>query len=246
MRKRLASPTFPAAPPAVRGAPPGLSLTPWRGAAGSPGSGGAHLAGCRLHQVTLEHDAPQVYPFPGGNPGSLVVDIEGVEFDSVLDSLARKVATDDPHQAPSGRGASNRGGAPGHGTQGPGGPRSSFQTGGEPWPPFGTRRSPSVEARTLLALLEGKREAGGALQARCRRFGPGRPDGARGQAPEVQTSGKSAKPVVDRLVTITLDPGHGGETPERWAGRYLRKPSPWKLLGASNPVSRPNPACGPC
>jgi N-acetylmuramoyl-L-alanine amidase len=33
------------------------------------------------------------------------------------------------------------------------------------------------------------------------------------EAPEVHTSKKSGRPIVDRLVTITLDPGHGGEDP---------------------------------
>jgi N-acetylmuramoyl-L-alanine amidase len=49
-------------------------------------------------RVTLEHDAPLKYThFTVENPDRLVVDIEGVEFNSVLDSLARKVATDDPY-----------------------------------------------------------------------------------------------------------------------------------------------------
>ena len=47
-------------------------------------------------RVTLEHDAPLKYThFTVENPDRLVVDIEGVEFNSVLDSLARKVATDE-------------------------------------------------------------------------------------------------------------------------------------------------------
>jgi len=33
------------------------------------------------------------------------------------------------------------------------------------------------------------------------------------EAPEVHTSRKSGKPVVDRMVTVMLDPGHGGEDP---------------------------------
>ena len=33
------------------------------------------------------------------------------------------------------------------------------------------------------------------------------------EAPDIQTSKKSGKPIVDRMVTITLDPGHGGEDP---------------------------------
>ncbi|MBP8194400.1 MAG: AMIN domain-containing protein, partial [Azonexus sp.] len=49
-------------------------------------------------RVTLEHDAPLKFShFTVENPDRLVVDIEGVEFNSVLDSLARKVAADDPN-----------------------------------------------------------------------------------------------------------------------------------------------------
>ena len=49
-------------------------------------------------RVTLEHDGPLKFThFTVENPDRLVVDIEGVEFNSVLDSLARKVTTDDPY-----------------------------------------------------------------------------------------------------------------------------------------------------
>ena len=49
-------------------------------------------------RVTLEYDAPIKHThFMVDNPDRLVVDIEGVEFNSVLDSLARKVAADDPY-----------------------------------------------------------------------------------------------------------------------------------------------------
>ena len=49
-------------------------------------------------RVTLEHDAPLKFThFTVENPDRLVVDIEGVEFNSVLDSLARKLTTDDPN-----------------------------------------------------------------------------------------------------------------------------------------------------
>jgi N-acetylmuramoyl-L-alanine amidase len=49
-------------------------------------------------RVTLESDAPLKFThFTVENPDRLVVDIEGVEFNSVLDSLARKLTTDDPN-----------------------------------------------------------------------------------------------------------------------------------------------------
>ncbi len=49
-------------------------------------------------RVTLEHNGPLKFThFTVENPDRLVVDIEGVEFNSVLDSIARKVTTDDPY-----------------------------------------------------------------------------------------------------------------------------------------------------
>ena len=49
-------------------------------------------------RITLEHDAPLKFThFTVENPDRLVVDIEGVEFNSVIDSLARKITTDDPY-----------------------------------------------------------------------------------------------------------------------------------------------------
>src|SRR3990167_2103450 len=49
-------------------------------------------------RVTLEHDGLLKFThFTVENPDRLVVDIEGVEFNSVLDSLAGNVATDDPN-----------------------------------------------------------------------------------------------------------------------------------------------------
>lgn len=49
-------------------------------------------------RVTLEADSALTYShFTVENPDRLVVDIEGLEFDSVLESLARKVTSDDPY-----------------------------------------------------------------------------------------------------------------------------------------------------
>lgn len=49
-------------------------------------------------RVTLEADSALSYShFTVENPDRLVVDIEGLEFDSVLESLSRKVTSDDPY-----------------------------------------------------------------------------------------------------------------------------------------------------
>jgi tRNA threonylcarbamoyl adenosine modification protein YjeE len=62
------------------------------------GAVGAHLAGRRLHPGHARTRRPLKFThFTVENPDRLVVDIEGVEFNSVLDSLARKVTTDDPY-----------------------------------------------------------------------------------------------------------------------------------------------------
>ena len=49
-------------------------------------------------RVTLEHDSPIKFShFTIENPDRLVVDIEGVEFNKVLESLSGKVAESDPY-----------------------------------------------------------------------------------------------------------------------------------------------------
>lgn len=172
-------------------------------------------------RVTLEHDAPLKFShFTVENPDRLVVDIEGVEFNSVLDSLARKVTTDDPYIKLLRAGRFK-----------PGVVRlvmelktkvnpQVFEV--KPVGEYGHRLVLDVYPLTpvdpLMALLEGRKEvvepyridSGPAPQeAAARKSDPATTP----EAPEVRTSRKSGKPVVDRLVTITLDPGHGGEDP---------------------------------
>ena len=49
-------------------------------------------------RVAIEHSAPLKYThFMIRNPDRLVVDLEGIEFNSVLESLSNKVAADDPN-----------------------------------------------------------------------------------------------------------------------------------------------------
>lgn len=161
-------------------------------------------------RVTLEHDSPLSFShFVIENPDRLVVDIEGVEFNSVLDGLARKVAEDDPYIKLLRAGRFK-----------PGVVRvvmelktkvnpQVFQL--KPVGEYGHRLVfdvyPINPPDPMLALLEGKKEA----------VEPLRLEGEKAakvpEAPQVQTSRKSGNAVVDRLVTITLDPGHGGEDP---------------------------------
>ncbi len=170
-------------------------------------------------RVTLEHDAPLKFnQFTVENPDRLVVDIEGVEFNSVLDSIARKVGDDDPYIKLLRAGRFK-----------PGVVRlvMELKTKVKPQvfslPPVGEYGHrlvldvyPVNPPDPLLALIEGRKEAVEPLKSEA----PGskseektasNPDAL--DAPEIKTTRKSGKPIVDRLVTITLDPGHGGEDP---------------------------------
>ena len=172
-------------------------------------------------RVTLEHDAPLKFThFTVENPDRLVVDIEGVEFNSVLDSLARKITTDDPYIKLLRAGRYKPGVvrlvmelktkvAP-----------QVFEV--KPAGEYGHRLVLDVYPLTpvdpLMSLVEGRKDAVEPLKLEAETKVPetqakkAEPAQAP-EAPEIRTSRKSGKPIVDRLVTITLDPGHGGEDP---------------------------------
>lgn len=163
-------------------------------------------------RVTLEHDAPLKYTqFTVENPDRLVVDIEGVEFNSVLDSIARKVAADDPYIKLLRAGRFK-----------PGVVRLVMELKTkvvpqvftlEPAGDYGHRLVldvyPVNPPDPLMALLEGRKDAV-EPQVADQDFSLTE---KKLEAPEVQTSKKSGKTIVDRMVTIMLDPGHGGEDP---------------------------------
>ena len=205
-----------------------LSLSPVAGAAGKLPS----VLAVRIWpandytRVTLEYDAPLKYShFLVENPDRLVVDIEGVEFNSVLDSLARKVAADDPYIKLLRAGRFK-----------PGVVRLVMELKTKVTPQvfelkpvgeYGHRLVldvyPVNPPDPLLALLEGRQDAVEPLKLEADKKPEGRVQDqakkgdekgdSRLEAPEVKTSKKSTKPIVDRLVTIVLDPGHGGEDP---------------------------------
>lgn len=170
-------------------------------------------------RVTLEHDAPLKFThFTVENPDRLVVDIEGVEFNSVLDSIARKVTADDPYIKLLRAGRFK-----------PGVVRLVMELKAkvnpqvfnlQPVGEYGHRLVldiyPVEPPDPLLALLEGRKEAVEPLKtepATNPETKAEEPAKKLDGAPEIKTTKKSGKPVVDRLVTITLDPGHGGEDP---------------------------------
>ncbi len=169
-------------------------------------------------RVTLEYDSLIKYThFTVENPDRLVVDIEGVEFNSVLDSLARKVATDDPYIKLLRAGRFK-----------PGVVRLVMELKAKVAPQvfelapagsYGHRLVLDVYPLTpvdpMMALLEGRQDAVQPYKFESELAEKKPNESARQieKAPEVHTSKKSAQPVVDRLITVTLDPGHGGEDP---------------------------------
>lgn len=167
-------------------------------------------------RVTLEHDAPLKFNyFTVENPDRLVVDIEGVEFNSVLDSIAKKVEADDPYIKLLRAGRFK-----------PGVVRLVMELKTKvnpqvfnlkPVGEYGHRLVldvyPVVPPDPLLALLQGKEGAVEPAKPEVEARPAERKPEAAPEAPEVKTAKKSGKAVVDRLVTITLDPGHGGEDP---------------------------------
>ncbi|RIX46810.1 MAG: N-acetylmuramoyl-L-alanine amidase [Rhodocyclales bacterium GT-UBC] len=203
-----------------------LSVSPLAGAvAKTPAVLGVRIwPAADYTRVTLEFDSPLKYNhFIVENPDRLVVDIEGVEFNSVLDSLARKVATDDPYIKLLRAGRFK-----------PGVVRLVIELKTKvnpqvfelkPVGEYGHRLVldvyPVNPPDPMMALLEGRKDAVeplkmdpdvAAVEKKPDDLAAKKPEKAI-EAPEVHTSKKTGKPIVDRLVTITLDPGHGGEDP---------------------------------
>ena len=147
-------------------------------------------------RVTLEHDQPVRFSYLLlKDPERLVVDLEGVEFNTVLQSLPGKIAETDPNIKLI-RAGRNK----------PGVVRLVIELKGEIKPQVFTLKPigdyghrlvldlyPAQEIDPLMALLE-KRE----VIAEPRPPGRDKP---------------ADKPEITRMVTIVLDPGHGGEDP---------------------------------
>lgn len=161
-------------------------------------------------RVTLEHDAPLKFNyFTVDNPDRLVVDIEGVEFNSVLESLAGKVAEEDPYIKLLRAGRFK-----------PGVVRLVLELKSRvkpqvfslnPVAEYGHRLVldvyPENPADPLMALLEGRQEAVEPLKLDEELAG------RQSEPAKTQQAVQGSKPAVSRLVTIMLDPGHGGEDP---------------------------------
>ena len=156
-------------------------------------------------RVTIELGAPLKFShFTIKNPERLVVDLEGVEFSGVLESLASKIDADDPNIKVLRAGRFK-----------PGVVRLVMELKQEvrpqvfELPPVGSYGHrlvldvyPLEPPDPLMQLLE---------------KGAQHLDAAVGQNKQKKVAKTEHKrpdrTVVDRLVTVTLDPGHGGEDP---------------------------------
>ena len=160
-------------------------------------------------RVTLETDASVKFShLTVKNPERLVVDLEGVELNGVLDGLSGKIGADDPYIKLLRAGRFK-----------PGVVRLVMELKTEVAPQvfvlapvgeYGHRLVldvyPANPVDPLLALLEKKDLQQIPLEEKpAPQVEP--------QQPAVAEQKRPGKPVVDRLVTITLDPGHGGEDP---------------------------------
>ena len=160
-------------------------------------------------RVAIEHNAPLKFThFMVKNPERLVVDLEGIEFNSVLESLSNKIAPDDPNIKLLRAGRFK-----------PGVVRLVMELKNEVKPQvfvlppvgeYGHRLVldvyPLEPPDPLLQLLEKNDSlnaiAGAQEEKKTEQIAEIKPEKPR-----------QGKPIVDRLVTITLDPGHGGEDP---------------------------------
>jgi len=161
-------------------------------------------------RVTVESAAELRYQLTSvKNPERLALDLEGVDFLSMVDQVADKVVPDDPHV-----------GGLRAGRYKPGTVRLVIDLKSDvrpqvfALPPIGGYGHrlvidlyPLVPADPLLALLQ-KKEAGDAPAPPAAREPGSRPD-----APRKAPSADKAKPLVRRPVTIVIDAGHGGEDP---------------------------------
>ncbi|SFN13602.1 N-acetylmuramoyl-L-alanine amidase [Formivibrio citricus] len=163
-------------------------------------------------RITIESTAPLTFShFSLKDPERLVVDMEGVDLNNTLQSLATKAGVDDPYIQKM-RAARNK----------PGVVRLVVDLKSAVTPqvftltPVGEYRHrlvvdlyPAGQADSLLAFLGEKESA-------VKAFEPPPEPGKVASKPETAPAADKAEPAklkVDRLTTIVLDPGHGGEDP---------------------------------
>jgi N-acetylmuramoyl-L-alanine amidase len=143
-------------------------------------------------RVTLEHDQPLAFShLTLKDPDRLVVDLEGVEFNSVLQSLPGKILENDPQIRLIRAGRFK-----------PEVVRIVIELKAEVKPQvFSLKPVGDYGHRLVLDLYPN--EPPDPLMALLDRRGREDPPGARPAQPSA----------VDRLITVVIDPGHGGEDP---------------------------------
>lgn len=163
-------------------------------------------------RVAIECSARLKYShFMIKDPERLVVDLEGIEFNSVLEGLANKISPDDPNIKLLRAGRFK-----------PGVVRLVMELKNEVKPQvfelppageYGHRLVldvyPLEPPDALLQLLEKNDALLGNMGLQVEKM----PAPTEQNSPIKAERPRTGKPVVDRLVTITLDPGHGGEDP---------------------------------
>ena len=194
------------------GAPLLLSVTPLGRAALARASG---ILAVRVWpaadytRVAIEHSEPLKFShFTIKNPDRLVVDLEGVELNGVLEGMAGKIAADDPNIKLLRAGRFK-----------PGVVRLVMELKNEVRPQvfvlppvgeYGYRLVldvyPLEPPDPLLQFIQ-KNESMFGSSVETAEKKPETVNEIKAERP------RQGKPIVDRLVTITLDPGHGGEDP---------------------------------
>lgn len=195
------------------------SLTLWVTKVGAGGTAITSILAVRVWpaadytRVTLEHDQPLTFTsLLVKDPERLVIDIEGVEFNSVLQSLPSKILDNDPYIKLI-RAGRNR----------PGVVRLVIELKAEVKPqifslqPIGEygRRLvldlyPAQPIDPLMALLDQPKTLPEATEPVAEKPAT-KPEAKPSQ--QAKQENNTSTPEVSRLITIMLDPGHGGEDP---------------------------------
>lgn len=155
-------------------------------------------------RVTIELGAPLKFShFTVKNPERLVVDLEGIEFTNVLEGLSNKISVDDPNIKLLRAGRFK-----------PGVVRLVMELKNEVRPQV-FELPPVGNYGHRLVLDVYPLEPPDPLMQLLERNEQNDDPGKQGDVAEVAKaeSKRPGRAVVDRLVTITLDPGHGGEDP---------------------------------
>ncbi len=158
-------------------------------------------------RVTLESDSKlKATHFLVQNPNRVVIDIDGVELDPKLKSLVAKVQANDPYIAQV-RVGQNR----------PGVVRLVFDLKEEIQPQVFTLDPVGEYRHRLVFDLYPIREVDPIAELLKKSPGNSAPPPLAGRPADVPASGKAEEaqplPEMTRMITIALDPGHGGEDP---------------------------------